>query len=206
MDRASYTYSNVQDVLENITIDRDNQAERKRLLEIQKQENLQAAKDEVNFLVSYINKNANAKPHVLVGYMLLVITTIFFIYYVFLRKNVTGEWYDDSGNLYYIKQNMITNTLEISAEEQTKPVKLSDNKVTDENGVSNTVVNTVGNLSNTVGETVTNMYSGQLQGNLLKTTTPINNVSNSNNETLGIWDGNNKIIFLNNVTIYRTIN
>ena len=165
-----------------------------------KKAEVQAEKD---FLQNYIYDNANDKPHIVICYVLLTVLSLFIFYYIFIRCNVQGKWYTEVGNLYYIKQNMITNNVVLCAgvnDEVDGSAGVND-EVDGSAGV-NDEVNGGGASGNA---RIPHSYRGKLSGNLLHINLPVEKL-NDKGPTIGIWDGKNKIILLNNIVLYRVVN
>lgn len=76
-----------------------------------------------------IYTNSNPNPYIITMCVISVILILWVSYRLFLRRSVSGNWYDDGGNYTSIYQNMITDNLSIFYNDSHVNGKVSGNAI-----------------------------------------------------------------------------
>jgi hypothetical protein len=67
---------------------------------------------EAIMLQKFIYKNANPDAYIVCVGVILMLALIWLVYYVYVRDNVNGAWYDARGTPYQITQNTLLNSIQ----------------------------------------------------------------------------------------------
>lgn len=109
MDNNVVLSSAPSDIILDAEADKRSEVHRRQLLEIEGIKAEEARK----LLQKNIYDNSNPSPLFMAIIVLTVLFCLYFVYILFIKPSMTGEWTDISGNIWYIVHNKLTGTLEI---------------------------------------------------------------------------------------------
>ena len=124
-----------------------------------------------------INAVANPSPLLVAGCIFGILVLAWALYVVLVKQTMSGEWYDDNGNFWYIVHNKFTDSVHCTV--------ISEQKF----------------------NTTKSVYRGTVRGNLLDISmrSDMQTTIENNKQILGLWNKSNTVIFISGGWLKRII-